>query len=41
MTGVAGEVRTDRPQLGNRLGALQVGETPLLNRRITYLPLLA
>jgi hypothetical protein len=40
VTGVAGEVRTDQPQLGNRLGDLQVGETPLLNRRITYLPLL-
>jgi len=40
VTGVVGEVRTDEPQLGDRLGELQVQETPLLNRRITYLPLL-
>ena len=40
VTGTAGEVRADEPQLGDRLGELQVQETPLLNRRITYLPLL-
>ncbi len=40
VTGVAGEVRADAPQLGDRLGAHQMEETPLLNRRITYLPLL-
>jgi hypothetical protein len=40
VTGVAGEVRSDEPQLGDRLGPQQVDETPLLNRRITYLPLL-
>lgn len=40
VTGVAGEVRTDGPQLGNRLDAKQMEETPLLNRKITYLPLL-
>ena len=40
VTGTAGEVRTDEPQLGDRLGTVQVEETPLLNRRITYLPLL-
>src|SRR3954464_14218070 len=40
VTGTAGEVRTDEPQLGDRLGSVQVEETPLLNRRITYLPLL-
>ncbi|HVO98585.1 MAG TPA: TonB-dependent receptor [Bryobacteraceae bacterium] len=40
VTGVVGEVRTDGPQLGNRLGAELMEETPLLTRRITYLPLL-
>jgi hypothetical protein len=40
VTGVAGEVRGDEPQLGDRLDASQMEETPLLNRRITYLPLL-
>ena len=38
--GTAGEVRADQPQLGDRLDARDIGETPLLNRRITYLPLL-
>ena len=40
VTGAAGEVRTDEPQLGVRLTASQMQATPLLNRRITYLPLL-
>src|SRR5207302_8460600 len=40
VTGVAGEVRTDAPQLGTRLEAAQVDETPLLGRKITALPLL-
>ena len=40
VTGVVGAVRTDEPQLGVDLSAGQVEETPLLNRRITYLPLL-
>ena len=40
VTGIAGEVRTDEPQLGDLLGTSQVEETPLLNRRITFLPLL-
>ena len=40
VTGVAGEVRADEPQLGDRLSAPQMQNTPLLNRRITYLPLL-
>ncbi len=40
VTGAVGEVRTDGPQLGDRLDAQQMEETPLLNRRITYLPLL-
>jgi hypothetical protein len=40
VTGIAGEVRADEPQLGDRLDEMQVRETPLLNRRITYLPLL-
>jgi hypothetical protein len=40
VTGIAGEVRTDQPQLGTWLSAKQMEETPLLNRRITALPLL-
>src|ERR1700678_1055682 len=40
VTGAVGEVRTDGPQLGDRLDAQQMEETPLLDRRITYLPLL-
>jgi Carboxypeptidase regulatory-like domain len=40
VTGVAGEVRSDQPQLGDHLSLMQVEETPLLNRRITSLPLL-
>jgi len=40
VTGVAGDVRGDEPQLGDRLGATEIQQTPLLNRRITYLPLL-
>lgn len=40
VTGVAGAVRADEPQLGDDLSALHVEETPLLNRKITYLPLL-
>ncbi|MBV9678715.1 MAG: carboxypeptidase regulatory-like domain-containing protein [Acidobacteriaceae bacterium] len=40
VTGAADEARTDSPQIGNRLGAKQIEATPLLNRKITYLPLL-
>ena len=40
VTGVAGEIRTDQPQLGDRLSAFQMEETPLPDRKITYLPLL-
>ncbi|HWG59421.1 MAG TPA: TonB-dependent receptor [Candidatus Acidoferrales bacterium] len=40
VTGAVGEVRTDEPALGDHLGSVQVEETPLPNRRITYLPLL-
>jgi hypothetical protein len=40
VTGAVGEIRTDGPQLGDTLEARQMEETPLLNRRITYLPLL-
>jgi Carboxypeptidase regulatory-like domain len=40
VTGVVGEVRADEPQLGIRLEAAQIDETPLPNRRISYLPLL-
>jgi len=38
--GEAGAVRTDEPQLGDRLTARQMQSMPLLNRRITWLPLL-
>jgi len=41
VTGVAGEVRTDQPQLGIHLDKQQIQETPLPNRRVTYLPLLS
>jgi hypothetical protein len=40
VTGVPGEIRTDSPQLGDRLDAREMEATPLPNRRITYLPLL-
>ena len=40
VTGAVGEVRTDEPQIGTLLGEQQIEETPLLNRRITYLPML-
>ena len=39
VTGAAGQIRTDEPQLGDRLGPVELDELPLLNRRITYLPL--
>lgn len=39
VTGAAGEVRTDEPQLGDRLTAEQAQAMPLPNRRITFLPL--
>src|SRR5260370_22632580 len=38
--GAVGEVRTDAPQLGTRLGGQQIEETPLLSRRISNLPML-
>jgi hypothetical protein len=38
--GAEGETRVDEPQLGVYLGELQMQQTPLPNRRITYLPLL-
>jgi hypothetical protein len=41
VTGVAGEVRADAPQLGIRLESTQMEDTPLLNRRISFLPLLS
>lgn len=40
VTGEAGALRTDEPQMGDVLSAGQIEKTPLLNRRITYLPLL-
>ena len=38
--GSANDVRIDQPQLGIHLGPEQIQQTPLLNRRVTYLPLL-
>ena len=40
VTGVAGAVRADEPQLGQLLDTHQMDATPLLNSRITYLPML-
>jgi hypothetical protein len=40
VTGVAGEVRSDEPQLGTVLDEQQIEETPLPNQRITFLPML-
>ncbi len=40
VTGTVGEVRADEPQLGDLLTEQHIQQTPLLNRRITYLPLL-
>lgn len=40
VTGAAGTVRAGQPQLGVQLGSAQMRDVPLLNRRITYLPLL-
>ncbi len=40
VTGVVGEVRADAPQLGTHLEAALIQETPVLNRKITWLPLL-
>ncbi len=40
VVGSTNDVRIDQPQLGIHLGTQQIQETPLLNRRITYLPLL-
>ena len=40
VTGGAGGVRTDEPQIGDRLTPGQMQSMPLLNRRITWLPLL-
>lgn len=40
VTGIAGEIRTDAPQLGDRIIGQQLQETPILDRRITFYPLL-
>lgn len=40
VTGVAGTVQTAGAEVGVRVDATQAEEMPLLNRRITYLPLL-
>ena len=41
VSGTPGDVRADSPQLGNRLDALQIQEMPLINNRVSYLPLLS
>jgi hypothetical protein len=40
VTGVVGEVRTDGPQLGDRMSAAQIEATPLPGRKVSYVPLL-
>ena len=40
VTGVLGEVAADQPQLGEHISSVHAEATPLLNRRISYLPLL-
>lgn len=40
VTGAAGEVRTGEPQLGIRIDSAHAEEIPLLNRRVSALPLL-
>ena len=40
VVGAAGDVRIDEPQLGVFLSQQQMQDTPLPNRRITYVPLL-
>ena len=40
VSGTAGDVRLDQPQLGIDLSQRQMNDTPLPARRITYLPLL-
>ena len=40
VTGIVGQVRADEPQIGDRLGEETIEEIPLLNRRISFLPLL-
>src|ERR1051325_8724075 len=40
VTAAAGDARAGMPQLGDRLGTEQVQDLPLLNSRITFLPLL-
>jgi hypothetical protein len=39
VTGVAGEVRSDAPQVGDRLDAAQIDAIPALNNRLTFLPM--
>jgi hypothetical protein len=40
VTGVPGEIRADQPQLGDHLSAQQIEDVPILNRKMTFLPLL-
>ena len=40
VTRTPGQVRTDAPQIGDRIIGQQLQETPILDRRITFLPLL-
>jgi Carboxypeptidase regulatory-like domain/TonB dependent receptor len=41
VTGLADEIRMDDPQIGPRLSSEQMESTPLLDRKITYLPMLS
>ncbi len=40
IAGAANEVRVDQPQLGQNLTHRQIDDTPIPNRRLTFLPLL-
>jgi hypothetical protein len=40
VSGAAGEIESEAPQLGGHLDSAQIDQTPLLNRRLTFLPLL-
>jgi hypothetical protein len=40
VSGVAGELQTDQPQIGTLLNRAQIEQVPALNRKLTYLPLL-
>jgi hypothetical protein len=41
VTGAAGGVRADAPQIGNYLSSAEMAEIPLFDRKITFLPMLS